>query len=48
MHSIIDVLSRKAHTEEFYQEQLRFMNGELRNKDNLTNSLLHQLSEQTE
>ena len=34
--------------EEFYQEQLRFMNEELRNKDNFINSLLHQLSKQTE
>ena len=47
-HSNIDVLSGKAQTEEFYQEQLRFMNEELRNKDNLINSLLHQLSKQTE
>ena len=47
-HSNIDVLSGKAQTEEFYQEQLRFMNEELRNKDILINSLLHQLSKQTE
>ena len=47
-HSNIDVLSGKAQTEEFYQEQLRFINEELRNKDNLINSLLHQLSKQTE
>ena len=46
--SNIDVLSGKAQTEEFYQEQLRFMNEELRNKDNLINFLLHQLSKQTE
>ena len=43
-HSNIDVLSVKAQTEEFYQEQFRFMNEELRNKDNLIISLLHQLS----
>ena len=48
MHSNTDVLSGKARKEEFYQEQLRFKNGELRNKDNMMNSLLHQLSEQTE
>ena len=30
-----DVLSGKAQTEEFYQEQLCFMNEELRNKNNL-------------
>ena len=47
-HSNIDVLSGKAQTEEFYQEQLRFMNGELRNKDNLIISLLHQLSKKAE
>ena len=47
-HSNIDVLSGKAQTEEFYQEQIRFINEELRNKDNLINSLLHQLSKQTE
>ena len=47
-HSNIDVLSGKAQTEVFYQEQLRFINEELRNKDNLINSLLHQLSKQTE
>ena len=47
-HSNIDVVSGKAQTEEFYQEQLRFINEELRNKDNLINSLLHQLSKQTE
>ena len=35
-HSNTDVLSGKAQTEKFYQEQLRFMNGELRNKDNTT------------
>ena len=46
--SNIDVLSGKAQTEDFYQEQLRFMNEELRNKDNLINFLLHQLSKQTE
>ena len=27
-HSNIDVLSRKTETEEFYQEQLRFMDEE--------------------
>ena len=43
-HSNIDVLSVKAQTEEFYQEQFRFMNEELRKKDNLIISLLHQLS----
>ena len=47
-HSNIDVLSGKAQTEEFYKEQLCFINEELRNKDNLINSLLHQLSKQTE
>ena len=47
-HSNIDVVSGKAQTEVFYQEQLRFINEELRNKDNLINSLLHQLSKQTE
>ena len=47
-HSNIDVLSGRAQTEEFYQEQLRFMNGELRNKDNMIKSLLHQLSKQAE
>ena len=46
-HSNIDVLSGKAQTEVFYQEQLRFINEELRNKDNLINSLLHHLSKQT-
>ena len=46
--SNIDVDSGKAQTEVFYQEQLRFINEELRNKDNLINSLLHQLSKQTE
>ena len=47
-HSNIDVLSGKAQTEEFYQEQLCFMNEESRSKDNLIISLLHQLSKQTE
>ena len=47
-HSNHYVLSGKAKTEEFYQEQLRFINEELRNKDNLINSLVHQLSKQTE
>ena len=47
-HSNIDVVSGKAQTEVFYQEQLRFINEELRNKDSLINSLLHQLSKQTE
>ena len=47
-HSNIDVVSGKAQPEVFYQEQLRFINEELRNKDNLINSLLHQLSKQTE
>ena len=47
-HSNIDVLFGKAQIEELYQEQLRFINEELRNKDNLINSLLHQLSKQTE
>ena len=47
-HSNIDVLSEKAQTEEFYQEQLCFMNEESRSKDNLIISLLHQLSKQTE
>ena len=46
-HSNIDVLSGKAQTEEFYQEQLRFMNEELRNQKNLIISLLNQLSKQT-
>ena len=31
-HSKIDVLSGKAQTEKNYQEQLRFMNEELRKK----------------
>ena len=48
MHSNSDVLSGKAQTEEFYEEQLHFMNEELRNKDNLIISLLNQLSKQTE
>ena len=39
----MDVLSRKAQTEELYQEQLLFMNEELRNKDNLIVSLLNHL-----
>ena len=47
-HSNIDVLSGNAQTEKFYQEQLRFMNEELRNRDNLMVSLLNQLSKQTE
>ena len=47
-HSNIDVLSGKAQTEKFYEEQLRFINEELRNKDNLIISLLNQLSKQTE
>ena len=47
-HSNIDVLPRKAQTDEFDQEQLRFMNEEIRNKDNLIISLLHQLFKQTE
>ena len=38
-HSNIDVLSEKSQTEEFYQEQLRFVNEELRNKNNLIVSL---------
>ena len=46
-HSSIDVLSGKVQTEEFDQEQLRFMNEELRNTDDLIISLLHQLSKQT-
>ena len=46
--SNFDVLSGKAQTEQFYQEQLRFMNNELRNKDNLIISLLHHLSKQAE
>ena len=41
-HSNIDMLSGKAQTEEFYQEQLRSKNEELRNKDNLIVSLLNQ------
>ena len=32
MHSNIDALSGKAQTAEFYQEQLCFMNEELRNR----------------
>ena len=44
----MDVLSGKAQTEEFYREQLRFMNEELRNKHNLIVFLLNQLSKQTE
>ena len=47
MHSSSDVLSRKVQTEQLYQEQLRFMNEELRNKNNLIISLLNQLSKQT-
>ena len=47
-HSNIDVLSGKAQTEKFYEEQLRFINEELRNKDNLIISLLNHLSKQTE
>ena len=47
-HSNIYVLSGKAQTDEFYLEQLRFMNEKLRNKDNLINSLLNQLSNKTE
>ena len=35
-HSNIDVLFGKAQMEEIYQEQLSFMNEELRNKENLT------------
>ena len=46
-HSSIDVLSGKVQTEEFDQEQLRFMNEELRNTDDLIISLLHQLSKQS-
>ena len=48
MYSNTDVLSGKARTVEFYQEQLRFMNEELRNKDNLIMSLLNQLPKQIE
>ena len=47
-HSSIDVLSGKAQAEEFYKEQLRFMNEELRIKEKLIVSLLNQLSKQTE
>ena len=47
-HSNIDVLSGKAQTKEFYQEQLCFMSEALRNKHNLIISLLHQLFKQTE
>ena len=47
-HSNTDVLSGNSQTEKFYQEQLRFMNEELRNRDNLMVSLLNQLSKQTE
>ena len=47
-HSNIDVLSGKAQTEKFYEEQLRFINEELRNKDNLIISLLNHLSKLTE
>ena len=47
-HSNIDVLFGKAQTEEIYPEQLRFMNEELRNKDDLIISLLNQLSKDTE
>ena len=47
-HSNIDVLTGKGQREKFYEEQLRFINEELRNKDNLIISLLNQLSKQTE
>ena len=47
-HSNIDVLSGKAQMEEIYQEQLCFMNEELRNKDSLIISLLNQLFKQTD
>ena len=47
-HCNFDVNSGKSQTELFYQEQLRFMNQELRNKYNLITSLFHQLSKQTE
>ena len=46
-HSNIVGLSGKTQIEEIYQEQLRFMNEELRNKDNLIISLLNELSKQT-
>ena len=48
MHSSIDVSSGKVQMEEFYQEQLRFMNEQLRNKDNVIVSSFSQLSKQTE
>ena len=40
----VDVFCGKPETEEFHQEQLRFMNEEFRNKDNLVVSLLNQLN----
>ena len=40
-HSNIAGLSGKAQIEEIYQEQLRFMNEELRNKEDLVISLLN-------
>ena len=46
-HSNIDVLSGKAQTEEFYQEQLRFMNEELRNKNNLFLCYINYLNKQS-
>ena len=40
-HSNIDVLTGKGETETFYEEQLLFINQELRNKENLIISLLN-------
>ena len=47
-HSNLDVIFGKAQKEEFYQEQLRFTNEELRKKDNLIVSLLNQVSKKTD